>query len=84
MIKKLYAVLLFIIGGIIGSLCLRSANEAQRYSFNEVVVTSVADFSILVLFVIIFGLIFRIFAPALINNRKSGVVILSMILRMYL
>ena len=73
MIKKLYAVLLFIIGGIIGSLLFCALQmKLKDISFNEVVVTSVADFSILVLFVIIFGLIFRIFAPALINKQKKA------------
>ena len=73
MIKKLYAVLLFIIGGIIGSLLFCALQmKLKDISFNEVVVTSVADFSILALFVIIFGLIFRIFAPALINKQKKA------------
>ena len=73
MIRKLYAVLLFIIGGIIGSLLFCALQmKLKDISFNEVVVTSVADFSILVLFVIIFGLIFRIFAPALINKQKKA------------
>ena len=73
MIRKLYAVLLFVIGGIIGSLLFCALQmKLKDISFNEVVVTSVADFSILVLFVIIFGLIFRIFAPALINKQKKA------------
>ena len=73
MIKKLYSAILFVIGGIIGSLlfCVLQM-ELKNVSFNKVVVTSVADFSILVLFVIIFGLIFRIFAPTLINKQKKA------------
>ena len=35
MIKKLYAVLLFIIGGIMEAFVLRSANEAQRYKLQR-------------------------------------------------
>lgn len=73
MSKKLYSVLLFVIGGIIGGLlfCLLQM-QLENISFNEVAVTSVVDFSILVLFVMIFGLIFRIFAPTLINKQKKA------------
>lgn len=73
MIKKLYSVLLFVMGGIIGGLlfCVLQM-QLENISFNEVAVTSVVDFSILVLFVMIFGLIFRIFAPALIKKQKKA------------
>lgn len=73
MIKKMYSVLLFVMGGIIGGLlfCVLQM-QLENISFNEVAVTSVVDFSILVLFVVIFGLIFRIFAPTLIKKQKKA------------
>ena len=73
MIKKLYSVLLFVIGGIIGGLLFCALQmQLENISFNEVAVTSVVDFSTLVLFVMIFGLIFRIFAPTLIKKHKKA------------
>ena len=72
MFKKIYAVLLFVVGGIIGGLfyCVVQM-RLEDVSFNEVRVSNTADCSIFVLFVIIFGLIFRIFTPALMKRLKK-------------
>ena len=72
MFKKIYAVLLFVVGGIIGGLfyCVVQM-RLEDISFNEVRVSNTADCSIFVLFVIIFGLIFRIFTPALMKRLKK-------------
>lgn len=72
MFKKMYSILLFIFGGIIGGLfyCFFEMN-VNNEAFREVSIKDSGDFSLFVLFVIIFGLIFRIFTPALMKRQKN-------------
>lgn len=74
MFKRVYSILLFFLGGIAGGLfyCFFEMN-INNESIKDVSIEDSGDFSLFVLFVIIFGLIFRIFAPALMRRQKRAV-----------
>lgn len=71
MLKKLYSGVLFIIGGIVGGTLYYLVQNIFHDGYSGTrLIRSNADFSMLVLSVIIFGLIFLVLAPAISKTGK--------------